>query len=133
MTNLTDYSTFVYDKTSQPSKNLEAWVDRLYELEKSSDVNFALLTTGAAGLNSEAGELIEIIKKIHWQGKPLTDDTITHMQKELGDILFYWTQTCLALNIDSHDIIQQNIDKLTKRYPEGFSVDRSENRAEGDI
>ena len=92
------------------------------------------LLTAAFGLGAEAGEFTEIVKKIVLQGKPLDKDNIFHMQRELGDVIWYWMQGCMALNIDPNEVIQMNIDKLKSRYPGGnFFAHYSENRKEGDI
>ena len=85
-------------------------------------------------MSAESGEFTEIVKKLVFQGKPLTDDTKTHMIKELGDVMWYWTQGCMALGIDPNEVININKEKLMARYPTGeFEVAKSENRKEGDI
>jgi NTP pyrophosphatase (non-canonical NTP hydrolase) len=104
----------------------------LTELEKT--VNISLLMTGATGLASEGGEFAEIVKKCVFQGKPLDADTIFHAKRELGDIIWYWTNSCRALGIDPNDVIKENVHKLESRYPGGsFDVHYSENRKEGDL
>jgi uncharacterized protein YabN with tetrapyrrole methylase and pyrophosphatase domain len=73
-------------------------------------------------------------KKILFQGKPLTHDNVTHMAKELGDVMWYWVNACRAINIDPNQIIQMNIEKLQARYPGGtFDAHYSENRKVGDL
>ena len=127
-----DYSDFVDAITSDPSKDLNVFIDRIQELSQSG-VNIPRLMTGANGICSEAGEFMEIVKKMLFQGKPLTEDNAFHMKRELGDIIFYWINACIALNLDPMDVIQENFNKLSARYPDGFSVARSEKRAVGDI
>ena len=86
------------------------------------------------GLSSETGELNEIIKKIFFQGKELSVDNVFHMQRELGDILWYWAQACVALHLDPNEVIAENVHKLQSRYPGGkFDVFHSENREAGDL
>ena len=133
--NLTKYSEFVAAVTSNPSNDMSAFRDRVVELaENVSDVNISLLITACMGLAAEAGEFIEIPKKILFQGKPLTEDNIIHMKKELGDTIFYWINACRALNIDPNEVIATNVEKLTARYPGGvFDAFYSENRLVGDI
>lgn len=127
------YDHFVDSVTSEPSKDLEVWIAKLRELQ-ASGINPALLSTGSTGLAGESGEFSEIVKKLNWHGKELTPDLLTHMKKELGDIIFYWMMCCQALNLSADDVIKANVDKLKARYPEGeFSVTRAENRAVGDI
>lgn len=131
--NLNDYQQFVNNVTADPSKNLGALIERLIELEDSEMANVARLLTAASGLSSESGEFMEIIKKILFQGKPLNDDTVFHMKRELGDVLWYWAQACEALNLNPYDVIQENINKLEARYPNGFETARSEVRKANDL
>ena len=85
-------------------------------------------------ISAEGGEFTEIVKKIAFQGKELTEDTKTHMVKELGDVFWYIAQACNALGLDFQTIVVTNMIKLAARYPGGeFDVFQSENRAEGDI
>ena len=64
----------------------------------------------------------------------MTDENIYHMKRELGDVMWYWMQGCMALDVDPNIIIQMNIDKLKARYPGGdFDAHYSENRKDGDI
>ena len=74
-------------------------------------------------------------KKIHvFQGKPLDEDTIFHMKRELGDVMWYWINACRALNLDPNEVIAENVNKLEARYPGGsFDPYYSENRVEGDL
>jgi len=127
-----DYSDFVDAVTSNPSKDVDVFVERILELSQSG-VNIPRLMTGANGICSEAGEFMEIVKKILFQGKPLNEDNVFHMKRELGDIMFYWINACIALNLDPMAVVQENFNKLSARYPDGFSITRSENRAVGDI
>tara|TARA_B100000963_G_scaffold346683_1_gene352179 strand:- start:8871 stop:9275 length:405 start_codon:yes stop_codon:yes gene_type:complete len=130
---LNKYAQFVEGVTSQHSNETEALCNQLQSLEQSG-VNMALLLTGTIGIASEGGELGEIVKKSVFQGKPFTDDTKIHIMKELGDIMWYWTNACRALNVDPNTIIEMNVDKLKARYPGGeFDVQYSENRKEGDL
>lgn len=130
---LSRYDHFVDSVTSDTSKNLDQWVERLYELQ-SQNINPGLLSTGSTGLAGESGEFAELVKKLNWHNKPLTDELRLHMKKELGDIIFYWMMCCQSMNFNPNDVISENVSKLEARYPEGsFSVERSENRAHGDI
>jgi NTP pyrophosphatase (non-canonical NTP hydrolase) len=73
------------------------------------------------------------MKKIFFQGKEMNEDNRFHMKRELGDVLWYWVQGCLALGFTPEEVMDENINKLEQRYPDGFEVSRSERRAEGDI
>jgi len=132
MIDLNRYSYFVSQVTSQESQNTRKLTQKLEELDK--DINIALLLTGGIGLASEGGEFNEIIKKCVFQGKPLNEDTIFHMKRELGDIMWYWINACRALDLDPDEVIEENVRKLESRYPGGeFDVHYSENRKEGDL
>ena len=89
-----------------------------------------LLLNGIMGLNGEAGECIDLLKKHVFQGKPLDKE---HMAKELGDVAWYLAVSAQALGYDLETIFKMNIAKLEARYPNGFEVQKSEHRAEGDI
>ena len=131
---LEKYSEFVEEVTSAESNTFGAMVGRMQELETQSGVNVALLLTGAIGIASEGGEYAEIVKKCIFQGKPMDDDTKFHVKRELGDIMWYWINSCRALGLDPNDVIVENVEKLKSRYPGGeFDVYHSENRKEGDL
>jgi NTP pyrophosphatase (non-canonical NTP hydrolase) len=86
------------------------------------------------GLAAEGGEFVEIPKKIIFQGKPVNEENIFHMKRELGDIIWYWINACRALNLDPNDVIAENVRKLESRYPGGsFDAYYSENRKQGDL
>lgn len=89
-----------------------------------------LLLNGVMGLNGEAGECIDLVKKYLFQGKALDKE---HLAKELGDVAWYLAVTAHALGYDLETIFTMNIDKLMARYPDGFEVQKSEHRAEGDV
>jgi NTP pyrophosphatase (non-canonical NTP hydrolase) len=130
---LNNYSKFVEKVTSKESNELDATLVRLMELNKGKS-NMSLLLTSSLGLSSESGEFNEIVKKIIFQGKPLSEDNIFHMKRELGDILWYWVNACRALSLDPNDVLQENVRKLQNRFPgEKFSIENSENRAKDDL
>lgn len=89
-----------------------------------------LLLDGLMGLNGEAGEAIDLLKKHLFQGHPLDEE---HLAKELGDIAWYLAEASYALGYSLETIFRMNLLKLAERYPEGFSSDRSLDRKEGDI
>lgn len=131
---LNKYKDFVEQVTSAESNNTEALRGKLFELENSTGVNLALLMTGAIGMASEGGEFAEIVKKCVFQGKPLDRDTVWHAKRELGDIMWYWINSCRALGLDPNEVVAENVNKLKSRYPSGeFDVHYSENRKEGDL
>lgn len=131
---LNKYKDFVEAVTSKESNSTMVLNNKLIDLERESNVNLALLMTGAIGLSSEGGEFAEIVKKCIFQGKPLDDDTKFHIKRELGDIMWYWISSCRAMGLDPNDVVAENVNKLKARYPGGeFDVFYSENRKEGDL
>ena len=89
-----------------------------------------VLINGVMGLCGEAGEAIDIVKKYLAQGHPLDKEKLI---KELGDIAWYLAEAATVLEIPLEDILQANIDKLKKRYPDGFETKKSLVRLKGDI
>ena len=130
---LNKYVEFVNTTTSSPSKEHTPFIDRLLELRENGFPTERLLTA-AVGMSAEAGEFTEVVKKIIFQGKPVTEENLFHLKRELGDIMWYVSQACIGLDISIEEVIQMNFEKLSARYPEGtFSIERSENRVEGDL
>jgi len=126
------YLEFVNFVTSDASKSSDAFLGRLTELADDG-VDIQRLLTGAVGISAEGGEFMEIVKKIIFQGKPFNDDNREHMIIELGDVMWYVAQACMALNTTIDEVVMRNVSKLLKRYPEGvFDVSRSEKRAADD-
>tara|TARA_Y100000592_G_C5367918_1_gene266994 strand:- start:188 stop:589 length:402 start_codon:yes stop_codon:yes gene_type:complete len=133
MIDLNKYKQFVEGVTSSESNESAPMIQRLVDLEKQG-INMSLLLTGGIGIASEGGEFNEIIKKCLFQGKPLNDETVFHLKRELGDIMWYWINSCRALGLDPNEVIEENVNKLKARYPGGsFDVHYSENRKEGDL
>ena len=127
------YTEFVNAVTSEESKYGGHFQDRLRDLY-SKEFNTHRALTAALGLSAESGEFTEIVKKIVFQGKPVTKENLFHMKRELGDIMWYFIQACILLDTTPEEIIEMNVDKLKSRYPGGeFDVHKSENRREGDL
>ena len=130
---LKKYVEFVDTTTSQPSKNFSEFTARLGDLEEQGFHTERLLTA-AVGMSAEAGEFTEVVKKIVFQGKPVNEDNLFHLKRELGDIMWYVMQACIGLDVSLEEIVEMNVDKLLSRYPDGaFDVHFSENRKEGDL
>ncbi len=89
-----------------------------------------VLINGVMGLCGEAGEAIDIVKRYLAQGHELDKE---HLAKELGDIAWYLAETATVLGYSLEEILQLNIDKLRKRYPEGFDTEKSTHRQINDI
>lgn len=83
------------------------------------------LVYGSLGLNGEAGEVADLIKKYMYHGRVLEKDKVV---EELGDVLWYIAEVASGLGVSLEEMASLNISKLRKRYPEGFSEERSKNR-----
>jgi NTP pyrophosphatase (non-canonical NTP hydrolase) len=130
--NFDKYAEFVDAVTSDASKDFLALSDRLVALDEKG-ANIERLLTAGVGINAEGGEFLEIIKKMIFQGKPYNEDNREHLIIELGDIMWYVAQACIALDITLDEVVARNIQKLLKRYPEGaFDAFYSENRSPND-
>lgn len=128
------YLEFVDAVTSNESKNYYDFAQRIAILQDRDDFPTERLLTAAVGMSAEAGEFTEIIKKIIFQGKPVTEENIFHLKRELGDIMWYVAQACIGLDISLDEVMEMNVEKLVARYPGGeFDVHYSENRKEGDL
>ena len=126
------YTEFVDAVTSDSSKDFVSLADRLGDLDRQG-ANIERLTTAAIGIAAEGGEFAEIVKKMVFQGKPWNEDNREHLIIELGDVMWYVAQACMALDVPFDDVIRGNVKKLEKRYPGGsFSVEKSEIRTKGD-
>ena len=127
------YAIFVDGVTSDSSKDYKSFIESLTVLD-GKGANIHRLLTAAVGISAEGGEFMEIVKKVIFQGKPYNEENIHHLKIELGDVLWYVAQACIALDISLDDLCDMNITKLEKRYPEGhFSEFYSENRKSGDL
>jgi NTP pyrophosphatase (non-canonical NTP hydrolase) len=101
-----------------------------YQTEAMRTLNPALkkedvLLNSLMGLCGESGEAIDILKKHLSQGHPLDQ---VHLEEELGDVAWYLAEAASALGVSLEEILQGNIAKLAKRYPDGFSTAESQNR-----
>ena len=131
--NFKEYSKFVDAVTSDESKDFIAFSDRIVSLDEKG-ANIERLLTGAVGINAEGGEVMEIVKKLIFQGKPWDDANIYHLKRELGDVMWYVMQCLIALDSSMDEIVGMNVEKLKARYPGGeFDPFYSENRQEGDL
>ena len=101
-------------------------------LRTASGMNraFSMELNGVMGLAGESGECVDLMKKHLFQGHTLDK---AHLAKELGDVAWYLAVTAHAIGYDLETILQMNVDKLRKRYPDGFDPDRSQHRKSDDI
>ena len=101
-----------------------------YQVEALRTAGEADIVNGVLGLCGESGECADMIKKHKFQGHNLDTE---HLAKELGDVAWYLAISAYSIGYDLETIMQMNVDKLRKRYPEGFKTDLSQNRKEGDV
>jgi NTP pyrophosphatase (non-canonical NTP hydrolase) len=125
---LKDYVNFVNNVTSEESRLKFPFRASLDRMENQFGTPPQRLITAALGLSAEAGEFGDLVKKCLFQGKELNKEN-----KELGDVMWYLAQGCMALGVSIDEVLWANIDKLEKRYPNGFEVARSENRSQKDV
>ena len=130
---LEEYTIFVDKVTSESSKSTKKMKERI-DFINSSGVEVSRLLTAGIGLSGEVGEFNEIIKKTIFQSKSFDSETHEHFKRELGDIMWYVTQACLALKVDLVEVIKTNEEKLKKRFPkERFTKESDANRHGEDI
>ena len=129
---LLDYIEFVDEVSSDATKHTDDFIDSI-EVVEENGVDPSRVLTASIGLSGETGEFNDIVKKCIFQGKEMDEDTVTKLKSELGDVMWYIAQGCIALNTDIEELIDINTAKLEKRYPGGFDEFRSDNRDEDDI
>ena len=93
--------------------------------QRTSGLGHDRIVNGVMGLCGESGECIDIVKKCCMQGHPLNKQKLS---EELGDVMWYCAELATGLGMKLDDIAQENIEKLRKRYPDGFDSDRSIHR-----
>lgn len=102
----------------------------IYENDALSYMDFGGILNAALGLSGEVGEFNDMLKKWIFHEKALD---ITHLKKELGDVMWYIAMMCQSFGWNLDEILQMNVDKLKARYPQGFDVAMANNRKDGDI
>ena len=127
-----EHRMFVDDVTSEANRDCDVFLDRIEELQDGDMVlsQPQRLLTGAIGICSEGGELLDIVKKIIFQGKEPSEELRNKVKNELGDVMWYVQQVLITMEWDLEEVLAENTKKLSGRYPEGFDVDKSENRSE---
>lgn len=99
---------------------------RTANIDPKEPLNSLGLARDCLGLTGEAGEVADLVKKHIGHGHALE---VGKVQKELGDVLWYVAVVAARLDISLEDVAKANVEKLRKRYPEGFSEERSRNRS----
>ena len=125
-----DHRDFVNSVTSEATVDSDTFMDRLAEFQ-DGDMKWTepqRLLTGGIGICSEGGELLDLVKKLLFQGKEPSPELREKIKLELGDVMWYVQQVLIWGGWSLNEILAENTKKLSGRYPEGFSVDKSENR-----
>ena len=98
------YALFVDGVTSDSSKDYLCFIESISSLD-GKGANIHRLLTAAVGISAEGGEFMEIVKKMVFQGKPYNDDNREHLIIELGDVMWYVMQACMALDVSIEDVV----------------------------
>ena len=127
-----EHRMFVDDVTSEATRDCDVFLNRIEELQDGDMVwsQPQRLLTGAIGICSEGGELLDLVKKIIFQGKEPSEELRNKVKNELGDVMWYVQQVLITMEWDLEEVLAENTKKLSGRYPEGFDVDKSENRSD---
>jgi NTP pyrophosphatase (non-canonical NTP hydrolase) len=104
--------------------------DSLNYYEERFELDIGGIINACVGLSGEVGELNDIVKKWIFHQKELNE---VHLKKELGDVMWYVAMLCESMGWNLDDVLQMNVDKLKARYPDGFDIERANNRQEGDV
>jgi len=125
-----DHRDFVNGGTSEATVDSDAFMDRLAEFQDGDMIwsEPQRLLTGGIGICSEGGELLDLVKKLLFQGKEPTPELREKIKLELGDVMWYVQQVLIWGGWSLEEVLAENTKKLGGRYPEGFSVEKSENR-----
>lgn len=100
---------------------------KLAKRTRPNDVHSRLAANFSMGLSGEAGETVDYLKKVIFHGHPIDKG---HLTKELGDVLWYIANLSDIYEIELEEIAENNINKLKKRYPEGFTEESSIKRVD---
>ena len=125
-----NHRDFVNSVTSEVTVDSDAFIERLEEFQDGDMIwsQPQRLLTGGIGICSEGGELLDLVKKVLFQGKEPTPELRKKIKLELGDVMWYVQQVLIWGGWSLNEVLAENTKKLSGRYPEGFSVDKSENR-----
>ena len=125
-----DHRKFVNSVTSEATVDSDTFVNHLIKFQDGDPTwtDLQRLLTGSIGISSEGGELLDLVKKILFQGKEPTPELREKIKLELGDVMWYVQQVLIWGDWSLTEVLAENTKKLSGRYPEGFSVDKSENR-----
>ena len=125
-----EHREFVDSVTSEATVDSDTFVNHLIKFQDGDPTwtDLQRLLTGSIGISSEGGELLDLVKKLLFQGKEPTPELREKIKLELGDVMWYVQQVLIWGDWSLNEVLAENTKKLSGRYPEGFSVDKSENR-----
>ena len=126
-----EHRDFVNSITSEATVDSDAFIERLEKLQDGDMIwsQPQRLLTGGIGICSEGGELLDLVKKVLFQGKEPTPELRKKIKLELGDVMWYVQQVLIWGGWSLNEVLAENTKKLSGRYPEGFSTEKSENRS----
>ena len=114
-----DSKTYIHDAKRTESQNFDEIAGRL------SQRKMIRLLHSAMGVSTEAGELLDALKKHIYYGKKLDE---TNLQEELGDLFWYLAIMADELDVDFESLMHKNIEKLRARYGEKFTSQKAIHR-----
>ena len=117
----------------QPIMDFPTYQEEAMKTVPDNLTSSEIVDNAVYGLIGEVGELVDIVKKVKFQGHPLDEETRIHCLLEVGDILWYATEMVYGLGYDLNKAALMNINKLRARYGDHFDTQKSQNRKEGDI
>ena len=117
---LMDYQEFVDEVSSDATRNINNSFTDALDIVDEQGVEPSRLLTAGIGLSGEVGEFNDIVKKCIFQGKELDDDVVNHLRKELGDIMWYVAQGCIALDTNIEEIIGNEYCETKRPIPRRF-------------
>lgn len=121
-----DYEKFI---STLNGPNMQSLLTRLEQM-KDTNTDLGDVLLAALGLPGEVGEVVDILKKWVFSGKTLD---LTHLKKEMGDVMWYFTLLGISFGFSLDDIMEQNAEKLKARFPNGFNYHDANNRKPEDI
>lgn len=121
------------ERTMNPISNSVTGLNNRSVDLANQGLNVSLLLNATMGMVAEGGEFQDIVKKVMFHDKEYDKDTREHMLKELGDVAFYLVTCIRALDGEPEEVLLTNIEKLKKRFPDGWDTHRANNKEVGDI
>ena len=117
-----DHRNFVNSVTSDATVNSDTFMNHLIKFQDGDPtwIEIQRLLTGSIGICSEGGELLDLVKKILFQGKEPTPELREKIKLELGDVMWYVQQVLIWSSWTLEEVLAENTKKLTGRFPEGF-------------